>query len=99
MTHRYIRSFAAFGLVGLLTATGISSGDVPTSAPLPREKPATTPPATVVKLPLSKLTPAKPMFDACLYRYSVGTRHPLCQAYVNQALGMHYSYVWIEAVR
>jgi hypothetical protein len=39
------------------------------------------------------------MFDACLYRYGVGTTNRQCQAYVNQALGMYYSYVWIESVR
>lgn len=51
------------------------------------------------RLRLSMLTPAKPMFDACVYRYAVSTTSAECQAYVNQALGMYYSYVWIEAVR
>src|SRR6185436_19764945 len=51
------------------------------------------------KMPLSGLVPAKPMFDACVYRYGVGTSSKECQAFVDQALGMYYSYVWIEAAR
>ncbi len=51
------------------------------------------------KMRLTGLTPAKPMFDACLYRYGVGTSSKQCQAFVDQALGMYYSYVWIEAAR
>jgi tetratricopeptide (TPR) repeat protein len=50
-------------------------------------------------MPLTGLTPAKPMFDACVYRYPVGTASKECQAFVDQALGMYYSYVWIEAAR
>lgn len=56
-------------------------------------------PAAKNPMPLSKLAPAKPMFDACVYRYGVSTSNPQCQAFVNQGLGMYYSYVWIEAVR
>lgn len=63
-------------------------------APAPREKAAPTP-----KMPLSGLTPAKPMFDACVYNYPVGTTNPQCQAFVNQGLGQYYSYVWIDAAR
>jgi hypothetical protein len=63
-------------------------------APAPRPKPE--PP---FKMPISGLTPAKPMFEACLYRYGVGTSSPECQAFVNQGLGMYYSYVYMEAVR
>jgi len=51
------------------------------------------------RMPLTGLAPAKPMFDACLYRYGVGTSSKQCQAFVDQALGMYYSYVWIEAAR
>lgn len=69
----------------------------PEVAPPPREQATTN--SQGPRLSLSKLTPAKPMFDACLYRYGVGTTNPQCQAYVNQALGMYYSYVWIESVR
>ena len=63
-------------------------------APLPRAKPEAP-----FKMPMSGLAPAKPMFDACIYRYGVGTNSPECQAYVNQGLGMYYSYVYIEAAR
>jgi tetratricopeptide (TPR) repeat protein len=87
-------------LLFALVSMGISSPEIPDAAPSPREKPTGSPTTGAVrKLPLSKLTPAKPMFDACLYRYGVGTTSPQCQAYINQALGMYYSYVWIEAVR
>jgi hypothetical protein len=65
-------------------------------APAPRAKADAPAP---FKMPLSGLTPAKPMFDACLYRYGVGTSNPECQAFVNQGLGMYYSYVYIEAAR
>jgi len=50
-------------------------------------------------MPLSNLAPAKPMFDTCNYRYGVGTANPQCQAFVNQGLGMYYSYVYIQAAR
>jgi tetratricopeptide (TPR) repeat protein len=50
-------------------------------------------------MPLTGLAAAKPMFDACLYKYPVGTTNEKCQAFVNQGLGMYYSYVWIEAAR
>ncbi|VTU01413.1 tetratricopeptide domain-containing protein : Tetratricopeptide repeat domain protein OS=uncultured planctomycete GN=HGMM_F16E03C28 PE=4 SV=1 [Gemmataceae bacterium] len=59
--------------------------------------PAPTP--VVPKMPLTGLAPAKPMFDACVYRYGVGTANRECQAFLDQALGMYYSYVWIEAAR
>jgi len=65
-------------------------------APAPRAKPAAPAP---FKMPISGLAPAKPMFDACTYRYGVGTSNPECQAFVNQGLGMYYSYVYIEATR
>src|SRR5207244_4219037 len=51
------------------------------------------------KMPLTGLAPAKPMFDACVYRYPVGTSSKQCQAFLDQALGMYYSYVWMEAAR
>ncbi|MCI0703120.1 MAG: hypothetical protein L0241_18740 [Planctomycetia bacterium] len=73
-------------------------------APPPRAKvvaPPTrpTPPVPANAMPLSRLSPAKEMFDACIYKYPVSTTNPKCQAYVNQGLGMYYSYVWIEAAR
>jgi hypothetical protein len=61
--------------------------------------PDAPPPRDVTKMPLTGLAPAKPMFDACLYRYPVGTTSGECQAFVNQGLGMYYSYVWMEAAR
>jgi len=66
-------------------------------APAPRSKPSEAP--AIAKMPLSNLAPAKPMPDACLLRYGVGTANPQCQAFVNQGLGMYYSYVYIESVR
>jgi hypothetical protein len=86
----------------LLTAIWMAPAAEP--APPPREKPVSvaapsSPAPTEPKMPLTGLTPAKPMFDACLYRYGVGTSSKLCQAYVDQAMGMYYSYVWIEAAR
>ena len=67
-------------------------------APPPREKVvAKAPPKDA--MPLTGLSPAKPAFDACVYRYPVGTTNPQCQAFVDQGLGAFYSYVWIEAAR
>ncbi|MBA4189443.1 MAG: hypothetical protein C0467_15745 [Planctomycetaceae bacterium] len=84
----------------LLAAVALSSGEAPGS-PQPTKKPAVDVPTSPApgKMPLTGLTPAKPMFDACLYRYGVGTSSKQCQAFVDQALGMYYSYVWIEAAR
>jgi tetratricopeptide (TPR) repeat protein len=79
----------------LLVAVWMAPASEP--APPPREKVAVA--LSAPKMPLTGLTLAKPMFDACLYRYGVGTSSKQCQAYVDQALGMYYSYVWIEAAR
>ena len=68
-------------------------------APPPRAKTPVANTPTGPKMPITGLAPARPMFDACIYRYSVGTTSKQCQAYVDQALGMYYSYVWIEAAR
>ena len=99
-----IRTFGCLLLVTavlVLARADATSADV---APPPREK-KTEPPAPVAPtrpanaMPLTNLAPAKPMFDACVYRYTVSTTSPECQAFVNQGLGMFYSYVWIEAAR
>ncbi|MCE9566453.1 MAG: hypothetical protein K8U57_30890 [Planctomycetes bacterium] len=87
----------------LLTALAVTSeaAQPPGIAP-PREKSpvvAAGNSTQAAKMPFTGLTPAKPMFDACLYRYGVGTSSKQCQAFVDQALGMYYSYVWIEAAR
>jgi tetratricopeptide (TPR) repeat protein len=58
----------------------------------------TTPPPKDA-MPLTQLSPARPAPEACVYRYPVGTTNPACQAFVDQGLGMYYSYVWIEAAR
>jgi len=84
-------------LAVLLPAIGIArAADV---APPPREKAVVASTPAPKTMPLTGLTPAKPMFDACLYRYGVGTTNKQCQAYLDQALGMYYSYMWIEAAR
>lgn len=51
------------------------------------------------KLPLTGLAPAKIFPDLCHYRYRISTSSPQCQAFVDQALGFYYSYVWMEAAR
>jgi tetratricopeptide (TPR) repeat protein len=96
-----IRRLGLALVLGTLTVSvGSSFGDDLEVAPAPRELPHLPSPAPdSPKLPLSKLTSAKPMFEACQYRYGVGTSNSQCQAFVNQALGMYYSYVWIETVR
>lgn len=63
-------------------------------APSPRVVIPPTP-----KLPLTNLLPAKPMFEACRYHYPVSTTSSECQAFLDQSLGMYYSYVWMEAAR
>lgn len=89
-----MRRFAGC-LVILLSAVLLAPAAEP--APAPR---AVVPPAPAKpKMPLTGLAPAKPMFDACVYHYPVGTTSRECQAFVDQALGMYYSYVWIEAAR
>jgi tetratricopeptide (TPR) repeat protein len=81
----------------LTTSPRLLRADDPVVAPEPREVPTTAPVKDA--MPLSKLAPAKPMFDACVYRYGVSTTNPQSQAFVDQGLGMYYSYVWMEAVR
>ena len=86
----------------LVLAAGLLTAAAADPAPLPRGKASDTAPAaasTPGKMPLTGLASAKPMFDACVYRYGVGTANKECQAFVDQALGMYYSYVWIEAAR
>ena len=83
----------------LVPRVDAASADV---APAPREaktQGADAPRSDKPKMPLTGLAPAKPMFDACLYQYPVSTTDAQCQAFVNQGLGMYYSYVWIEAAR
>jgi tetratricopeptide (TPR) repeat protein len=92
--RRITGCFALFLL--LLPATLAAEPEI---APPPRAKTADVASTREVKMPLTGLAPAKPMFDACIYSYEVGTRNKDCQGYVNQALGMYYSYVWIEAAR
>ncbi len=86
-------------LVLVLCAAAHAQDSVP--APRPKATPTTPAPTVpkVEKLPLTGLALAKPMPDACTYRYGVGTTSRECQAFVDQALGMYYSYVWIEAAR
>ena len=93
LTMRRISGCLAILLIAALLAP---AADVAHPAPPPR---AVVPPSATPKMPLTGLAPAKPMFDACVYRYGVGTASPECQAFLNQALGMYYSYVWIEAAR
>ncbi|QDU22566.1 hypothetical protein ETAA1_45490 [Urbifossiella limnaea] len=90
-------SSCALALVLCVTA---SSAQDALPAPRPKAAPTPTGPAPKAdKMPLSGLAPAVPMPNACTYSYPVGTTNPQCQAFVDQALGMYYSYVWIEAVR
>jgi tetratricopeptide (TPR) repeat protein len=102
-------------LLVLFAACGVASGADIEVAPPPRLKvvekavPAETPkrgpgarPAAALPkdaMPLTGLSPSKPMFETCDYRYGVGTTNAKCQAFVDQGLGMYYSYVWIEAAR
>jgi tetratricopeptide (TPR) repeat protein len=98
-----MRSFCCLTLIaGLLLLPRDAASAFVEEAPAPRAKvsaaPA-TPTSTTPKMPLTGLTPAKPMFDACIYKYNVSTTNEQCQAFVNQGLGMYYSYVWMEAAR
>src|SRR5262249_52102426 len=81
-------------LVAFALAPGLARADDPYTPP----KDGEVAPAKDAML-LSKLAAAKPMLEACVYRYGVSTSDTKCQAFVDQGLGMYYSYVWIEAVR
>jgi hypothetical protein len=86
----------------LVPRAATSAEDAPAPRPkaaAPGTQPAAPPTSTAGKMPLTGLAPAKPMFDACLYKYHVSTTSEQCQNFVNQGLGMYYSYVWIEAAR
>ncbi len=51
------------------------------------------------RLPHTKLMPAKLVPNLCVVKYRVSTSSSECQAFVDQALGYYYSYVWMEAAR
>jgi tetratricopeptide (TPR) repeat protein len=94
--------FRASGCLLVLLACALAArANDPVPAPRPKATPAAPPPkaAKAAKMPLSGLAPAVRMHGACTYKYAVGTTNPECQAFVDQALGMYYSYVWIEAAR
>src|SRR5687768_11841019 len=96
-----IRTLGCLCLIAAITSLSRTDRLAAEEAPPPRAKTVaapTTPPAnTANRMPISNLAVAKPMFDACIYNYPVSTTNPQCQAFVNQGLGMYYSYVWIEA--
>jgi tetratricopeptide (TPR) repeat protein len=97
-----IRTSGCLLLLAALLLVPRAATSRPEDAPQPREvkAPGTDSPGSPSdKLPLTDLTPAKPMFDACIYKYPVSTTNAECQDFVNQGLGMYYSYVWIEAAR
>jgi len=56
-------------------------------------------PPTSDKMPITKLKPAVLVPGQCVLHYPVSTSSEKCQAYVDQALGYFYSYVWMEAAR
>jgi tetratricopeptide (TPR) repeat protein len=56
-------------------------------------------PTGTEKMLLTGLAPAKIVPNLCVLKYRVGTSSPDCQAFFDQALGYHYSYVWMEAAR
>ena len=76
-------------LLLVFAACGLARADVEV-APPPRPKevakksfgPRSTPAASLPKdaMPLTGLSPAKPAFEACEYRYGVGTTNAKCQA-------------------
>lgn len=100
-----IRTSGCLLLVAAITLLSRADSRSAEQAPPPREKLPPTPSTSGSsgspsnKMPLTGLAPAKPMFDACIYKYPVSTTSEQCQAFVNQGLGMYYSYVWIEAAR
>ncbi|MFQ3592319.1 MAG: hypothetical protein SNJ82_03900 [Gemmataceae bacterium] len=50
-------------------------------------------------MPITKLRPAVLVPEQCVLHYPVSTTSEKCQAYIDQALGYYYSYVWMEAAR
>jgi tetratricopeptide (TPR) repeat protein len=93
-------------LLGCLAVLLGSVWVVPAAEPAPQPRAKSAAPASsdppgrpAEVMPLTGLAPAKPMFDACVYRYGVGTTNRTCQDFVSQSLGMYYSYVWMEAAR
>ena len=68
----------------LVVAFLAPAADVAHVAPPPRMVMSPTP-----KMQLTGLAPAKPMFDACVYRYSVGTANQECRV-PEPALRMYY---------
>jgi Tfp pilus assembly protein PilF len=56
-------------------------------------------PPTPQVMPVTKLKAAVLVPELCVLHYPVSTSSEKCQAYVDQALGYYYSYVWMEASR
>ena len=93
------------GLLALLAAASAATA-APAKSPLPGGRDLVLPfaPAAVAvvlddRMPLSKLSPGALVPDLCVFKYRVGTASAECQAFVDQALGYYYSYVWMEAAR
>jgi tetratricopeptide (TPR) repeat protein len=99
MTSRLLVIGLTFAAAG--SATALPYPQRP--ARVPDVTPVFAPAAAFVvldaRLPRTKLLPAIPFADLCVYRYRVSTRSDECQRFVDQALGFYYSYVWIEAAR
>ena len=51
------------------------------------------------KMPLSGQAPAKLAPNLCLLRYRISTDSPECQAFFDQGLAWHYSYVYNQAAQ
>lgn len=89
---RLLLYIVLFWLIPCLPATSQEKGGK-------GKKVAAAEPADALKLPMTKLAPAKLFPNLCLVKYPVTTRSPECQAFFDQALGYYYSYVWMEAAR
>ena len=102
--HRLRFLFVCVAVVALaapLTAFAQRKGKgTPDSPSIP---PVHAPAAALVaidqRLPITKLAPASLVPNLCHYRYRVTTPSAECQAFLDQAMGYYYSYVWMEAAR
>ena len=81
---------------GVISALLAQPADTPKNLPKEKQPPRRR---SRKSLPITGLAPAKVFPNLCSYRYTVTTNSPLCQTYVDRALGFYYSYVWMEAAR
>ena len=92
-----IRLLLATALVAIASASWAQPPGSGTKRKLPGG--GATPKRAPDGMPLTGLSPAKPVANLCQYTYPVSSTSAECRAMCDQGFGYFYSYVWMEASR